>query len=183
MRILPAFAVLVGAYGAWPYVSLYQIDQDVRRHDIRALTADFDWSQLREGMKEDIADGITGVPGQAEAVSASAAGSDDDLPPFGSGFVNNMAGNMVDQNVTPRHLAETISTLEAAGASHVNVSRAFFTSPTSFVVALSMGSGGDHPPALRLRMNLVRDGLGMEWKVTRAWVPPQMLAASEAHTS
>jgi hypothetical protein len=32
-------------------------------------------------------------------------------------------------------------------------------------------------------LNLVRDGLGMEWKVTRAWVPPQMLAASEAHTS
>jgi hypothetical protein len=183
MRKTAAFAVLLTAYAASPYVSLYEIGQDVRQQNIRALTADVDWGRLREGLKEDIADGITGVPGQAAVTAAAVTQDNDDLPPFGSGFVNNMAGNMVDETVTPQHLASTVGTLRAAGAAHMVVSRAFFTSPTSFLVALRMDEARSRSPAVKLRLDLVRSGMGLSWKVTRAWVPEEMLAASEAHSS
>jgi hypothetical protein len=181
MRILAVAAFsLLGAYGAWPFVSLYEIRQDVQSHNVRALTADIDWSQLREGLKEDIADNMTGEPGQAVQVNAS---SSDDLPPFGSGFVTNMAGNMVDQTVTPQHLASTVTTLQAAGAHPMTVSQAYFASPTCFMVALSATPASAGQPAVRLRLDLVRNGLSMRWKVTRAWLPMEMLAAAEPHAS
>jgi hypothetical protein len=180
MRVVAAglVAALIGVYAASPYISLYKIDRDVRQHNVRALAADVDWDQLRDGLKADIADGITGAPGQAETVSANS----DDLPPFGSGFVTNMAGNLVDQTCNPAHLADTIGTLDAAGAP-VHISRAFFTGPTSFTVAFRVGAAGRRPPALRMRLDLVRDGMRFGWKVTRVWVPAEMLAASEPHSS
>ena len=182
MRIVAAgtVAALVGVYAASPYISLYKIDRDIRLHNLPALTADVDWPSLKDGLKADIADGITGVAGQAETVSANV--NNDDLPPFGSGFVTNMAGNLVDQTCNPAHLADVIGTLDAAGAP-VHVSRAFFTGPTSFTVAFRIGEGRNRPPALRLRLDLVRDGYGLGWKVTRAWVPAEMLAAAEPHAS
>ena len=184
MRIVAAgiVAALVGVYAASPYISLYKIDRDIRQHNLTALNGDVDWSSLRDGLKADIADGITGVAGQAEAVNASASVGNDDLPPFGSGFVTNMAGNLVDQTCNPAHLADVIGTFDAAGAP-VHVSRAFFTSPTSFTVAFRIGEGRNRPPAMKLRLDLVRVGFGLGWKVTRAWVPAEMLAAAEPHAS
>jgi hypothetical protein len=175
-----AFAVLLTAYAAWPYVSLYQLTQDLRRHDVGALTTAIDWARLREGLKEDIADGITGEPAEA-ATPATAHAGDDDLPPFGASFVSDMAGNIVDRTCTPQHLAATIATLRAAGVQHMVVSRAFFTSPTSFMVALRVANSRDI--AVRLRLDLVRDGAVLDWKVTRAWVPVEMLAAAEPRAS
>ena len=181
MRILAVAIIgLLGAYGAWPFLSLYEIRHDVQTQDVTALTADIDWNQLREGLKQDIADGITGEPGQAVQVNAAAS---DDLPPFGSGFVTNMAASMVDQTVTPQYLANTASTLRAAGAHQMGVSEAHFTSPTSFMVALSAAPSTAVHDAIRLRLDLVRSGLSMRWKVTRAWLPADMLAAAEPHAS
>ncbi len=184
-KAVTAAAVLLVAYAASPYISLYEIGQDVRGHDVSAISADVDWTKLREGLKEDIADGITGnTPASAtpQATPVSATTNDDDLPPFGSGFVNNMAGNMVDQTVTPQHLANTVSTLRAAGADRMMVQHAFFTSPTRFDVTLQLGHDKVQPP-LRLQLDLVRSGMTMRWKVTRAWLPTELLAASEAHAS
>jgi hypothetical protein len=175
-----AFAVLLTAYAAWPYVSLYRLTQDLRRHDVGALTTAIDWNQLREGLKEDIADGITGAPAEA-ATPATAHPADDDLPAFGASFVSDMAGNIVDRTCTPQHLAATIATLRSAGVQHVVVSRAFFTSPTSFMVALRVANSRD--VAVRLRLDLVRAGVTLDWKVTRAWVPVEMLAAAEPRAS
>jgi hypothetical protein len=92
-----------------------------------------------------------------------------------------MAGNIVDRTCTPQHLAATIATLRSAGVQHVVVSRAFFTSPTSFMVALRMANSRD--VAVRLRLDLVRAGVTLDWKVTRAWVPVEMLAAAEPRAS
>ena len=80
--------------------------------DAQTLAADIEWDGVREGLKEDIADGITGQPGSSTAVASDA------LPAFGSGFVRSMAGNMVDETVTPEHLATSFSALQAAGANH-----------------------------------------------------------------
>ncbi len=181
MRILAVTAVgLISAYGAWPFVSLYELRRDVQSHNLPALAADIDWPLLREGLKQDIADGITGEPGQTLQVNAT---SNDDLPPFGSGFVTNMAGAMVDQTVTPQHLANMAGTLKAAGAHPMTVSTAYFASLTRFVVALSAAPLSARAPAVRLQMDLVRDGSTLRWKITRAWLPPEMLQAAEPHAS
>lgn len=172
------------AYAAWPFVSLYRLDCAVRRHDVRALTADIDWDALRDGFKQDIADGLAGDPPSSQPVNVSVpASGGDDLPPFGSGFVSNMAGSMVDRTVTPEHLSATVGTLQAAGARGVHMARCFFTGPTTFVVAVRLAASGRHAPSIRLRMNLVRDHASWGWKVTRAWLPPDLLSATDSHAS
>ena len=180
MRKLALTALLAtAAYGAWPYLSLLEIRQAVQARDVPALSAAIEWDRLRDGLKQDVADGITGTPGQAVQVSANA----DDLPAFGSGFVSHMAGSMVDDTVTPEHLAATVATLQHAGAQKMQVSWAFFTGATGFEVAMRGASGGGGSPAIRLHMDLMRSGLGWRWKVTRVWLPMEMLAAAEPHAS
>ena len=177
MRFAAPLALLV-AYGASPYISLYEMGQAVRHGNAGALCADIDWDGVRSGLKQDIADGITGEPAATEATATT---NDDDLPPFGSGFVTNMAGNVVDRTVTPRHLTESIGAMHAAGAapSAPTLEQAYFTSPTSFTVALRP-AGGD---TVRLRLDLMRAPGGLRWEVTRAWIPASMLEKSETHTS
>jgi hypothetical protein len=180
IRLVFPLAVL-GVYAASPYMSLYEMGRAVGQGDVRTLCNDIDWASVREGIKEDIADGMTGdaMPNASPAVAQS-----DDLPPFGESFVNNMAGNVVDRTVTPQHLAQTVTALRAAGARPERpiVEQAHFDNPTSFTVALRAA----HAPAtdtVRLRLNLIPVGWGMRWEVTRAWIPQTMLARSETHTS
>jgi hypothetical protein len=180
----------LAAYGASPYVSLYEMGQDVRHGDASALCAHIDWNRVRDGLKEDIADDITGEP----AVSASTApasnvtispatANNDDLPPFGSGFVTSMAGSVVDRTVTARHLTDSIGAMHAAHASaRPTLEGAYFTSPTSFSVSLRpAGSAGAEP--VRLRLDLEQSATGLRWQVTRAWIPAAMLEKSETHAS
>jgi hypothetical protein len=167
------------AYAASPYLALYQMGQAMRHGDARALCADISWDQVRDGLKEDIADGIAGEP--QTTTHAAVEASADDLPPFGASFVTNLAGNVVDRTVTPGHLIETMSTLRAAGtsAARPDIEAAHFTSPTSFTVAL-------RPPGedvVRLRMDLKPTPGGLRWEVTRAWIPQSMLEKSETHAS
>jgi hypothetical protein len=54
---------------------------------------------------------------------------------------------------------------------------------TRFVVALSAAPLSARAPAVRLQMDLVRDGSTLRWKITRAWLPPEMLQAAEPHAS
>jgi hypothetical protein len=172
---------LIGAYAASPYVSLYEMGQAVRHGDTRALASDIDWSSVREGLKEDIADGITGDP---MPTTSPAVANSDDLPPFGESFVTSMAGNVVDRTVTPQHLAQTMTALRAAGAAPAQpvVEQARFQGPTTFMVALRSPRSPDSE-TVRLRLDLVPSEWGMRWEVTRAWIPEAMLAQSETHSS
>ncbi len=65
----------------------------------------------------------------------------------------------------------------------MTVSQAYFAGPTRFMVALSAAPAAASKPALRLQMDLVRTGMSMRWKITRAWLPPDMLEAAESHAS
>jgi hypothetical protein len=175
------FAItLLGAYAASPYISLYEMGQAVSAGDTRTLCADIDWANVREGLKEDIADGITGqaVPDTSPAVAES-----DDLPPFGASFVSNMAGNVVDRTVTPQHLAQTMHAMRAGGAvpSRPIVEQARFVAPTTFMVAIHSANAPEN--TVRLRLDLVPSKWGMRWEVTRAWIPETMLAQTETHAS
>jgi hypothetical protein len=155
-------------YGVYPYVTLYRLGQAIRNGDATKLEAMVDWSSVREGIKEDICDFVIDEPKQAQ--------SDGRLPPFGAGFVRGIATNVVDKQVTPEALVAATQTPAAAKAAEgapVQVSWAFFASPSAFLVDLC--TPGQSTP-IRLQMDL-RYGT---WQVTRVWLPPELL--NQAHT-
>ncbi len=172
-------AAFAGAYAASPFVSLYLMGQALRAGDAHALSADVDWTQVRDGLKADIADGITGQPA-AEPVSQS----NDDLPPFGSGMVAGIAGNMVDRAVTPEHLAQTVLALHEAGArTGATIVAAHFVAPLRFEVAFrAPGEKADDPP-IELGLRLEPCGWGATWRVVHASVPASVLTRIDGSAS
>lgn len=165
-------AVLIGmlAYGIYPYVTLYRLGQAIRSGDAVTLASMVNWHAVREGIKEDICDFVVEQPQGAQASGQ--------LPPFGAGFVRGIATNVVDKRVTPEALVaatqQSDTQADTMGAA-VQVSWAFFASPTEFVVDLA--APGQATP-IRLQMNL-RSG---SWHVTRVWLPPEMLGQTNTRT-
>lgn len=179
---------LFAAYAASPYVTLYELGQDMRSGNAAALCAAIDWARVRSGLKQDLADSITGEPAATPAVATGtprAGAADDDLPPFGSGFVTNLAGNVIDRTVTPRHLAETLQEFTAASAAapSPDIAEARFLSPTRFTVAFHPTGEKAELGMVRLRLDLVRQGARLRWMVTHADIPPAMLEKTDTHTS
>lgn len=171
--IIGALLVVALAYAVYPYVTLYRLGLAIRHGNAMALQTMVDWPSVREGIKEDICDMVIDQPQQAKR--------DDRLPPFGAGFMRGIAANAVDQSITPETLvsvAQQPETKQAprrgAGAA-VQVNWAFFGSPTSFVVDLVAPAQAS---PIRLQMEL-RDGT---WRVTRVWLPPELLAQAHART-
>ncbi|HET7880615.1 MAG TPA: DUF2939 domain-containing protein [Acetobacteraceae bacterium] len=157
-------------YGVYPYVTLYQLGRAIRAGDAAKLETMVDWSSVREGIKEDICDFVVEEPKQAQ--------SDGKLPPFGAGFVRGIATNVVDKQVTPEALVAATQNPAAAEATHgasVQVSWAFFASPSEFLVDLC--APGQATP-IRLQMDL-RNGT---WQVTRVWLPPELLGQTNSRT-
>jgi len=162
--------VLALAYGVYPYIALYQLGQAIRHGDAVTLASMVNWHSVREGIKEDICDLVIEPPPQGQVAGQ--------LPPFGAGFVRGIATNVVDKQVTPEALAAAAQQPDdkapALGAT-VQVSWAFFASPSVFVVDLS--APGEATP-IRLQMDL-RHG---SWHVTRVWLPPELLGQANART-
>jgi hypothetical protein len=160
------FAVSMG-YAASPYVALYRLDQALRTGDAGTLHTLVDWPAVREGIKEDICDGLAGDPAQAVDHGA--------LPPFGASFVHGIATNAVDRAVTPEALVGLTRHDPAAQSAAAHVAWAFFDDPTDFVVDLDMP--GQRGP-VRLRMTL-KDA---HWQVTRIWLTRGLLQEANART-
>ena len=157
-------------YGVYPYVTLYRLGQAIRSGDAARLETMVDWTSVREGIKEDICDLVIDQPPQEQA--------DGKLPPFGAGFVRGIATNVVDRQVTPEALvaaAQEPDAIETTRGAAVQVSWAFFASPSAFVVDLN--TPGQATP-IRLQMDL-RSGT---WHVTRVWLPPDLLGQANART-
>jgi hypothetical protein len=157
-------------YGIYPYVTLYRLGQAIRNGDAAKLETMVDWSSVREGIKEDICDLVIDEPQQARDGAK--------LPPFGSGFVRGITTNVVDKRVTPEALAAAAQNPQVTEATHgaaVQVTWAFFASPSAFLVDLE--TPGQSEP-IRLQMDL-RDGA---WQVTRVWLPPELLGQARTRT-
>jgi hypothetical protein len=172
----------LGLYAASPYVTLYRLRAAALNGDAATLATLVDWDEVREGIKEDICDGVLDDPSVPAAQKASAA-----LPPFGASFVRGIASNEIDSMVTPQHLLLVLRPAFAAPSdtllhrttalslSSVALDRAMFAGPTRFIVALHAAG---MPGRVRLQFEL-RHGA---WRVTRAWLPQELLEASNART-
>jgi len=168
--VIGAVLAVAFAYGIYPYVTLYRLGQAVRNGDAASLESMVNWDAVREGIKEDICDLVIDQP--------EAAKTGDQLPPFGAGFVRGIATNAVDSRITPQALVaatqQPAATTAPQGAA-VQISWAFFAGPAAFMVDLS-APGQDTP--IRLQMDL-RDGC---WRVTRVWLPPDLLGQNPERT-
>ncbi len=156
-----AIIVLCCAYLAYPYVTLYRLGQAMQRGDVSAVMASVDWDSVRSGIATDLASAMTGAQAQAQP---------DALPAFGASFASTVATTAVDRALTPTALAASFETSPGARAVDPPAAHllfACFTSPTRFVAALRTSDGA----RVRLQLSLV----GTRWKLTRAWLPPEML--------
>lgn len=171
-------AVIAAAYLAMPYVTLYRLGIAIRDGDAASLETLVDWDHVREGIKEDICDAVFDLPPN-ETTQATAA-----LPAFGSSFMRTIASNQIDSAVTAHGLVSAMHQRTAAQVAiapasvaplappkdeQPRITWAFFDSPTTFTVVMQP-PGADASP--------VRIALGLRhgaWKVTRAWMPPEML--------
>jgi hypothetical protein len=176
MRLKWPLVTLLGVavvYLAYPYATLYRLGSAIRGADAATLESLVDWPAVREGIKEDVCDLGTDVPGPAKG---------NELPAFGASFRRGIASSAIDQAVTAQALlAAATSTLpadaprpgrkpQAGRGADVHVNWAFFDSPTTFIVSLQ--APGEAEP-IRLEMDL----RGGEWQVERVWLPAEMLSS------
>ena len=110
--LLSGIAVLTLAYAAMPYVALWRLYAALNNGSAVELTALVDWQSVRDGVKQDIDDGIIGM-------SAPELVASNTLPPFGSGFAAGIAGNIIDRELTPEAVQATIRSISALDASTV----------------------------------------------------------------
>lgn len=165
------FLMFALAYILSPYVALMRLEAALERGDVAALERGVDWKTLRDGLKQDIADGVIG-PMQAQLASNT-------LPQFGSSFISGIMETAVDREVTPQKLV-TIMAQMRPGEIEANPIKsfdwAFFESPTVFTVTVH----NDDPDEghLRLRMEM-RSG---RWMLVRAWVPQDIIERTSNRT-
>jgi hypothetical protein len=161
--IIGAVLAVGCAYAAYPYVTIYRLGQAIRQGDAPVLESMVDWYSVREGIKEDICDLVTD---DTDAKSGR-------LPPFGASFVRGIAVNSVDRRVTPEALVSAVQQQVPAKPvspdAPIEVSWAFFASPSQFVVDLR-SPGAEEP--IRVQM----DFRGGAWQVTRVWLPVDLLS-------
>jgi hypothetical protein len=170
-RVLIVSALCALAYVAYPYVTLARLGAALGSGDAKTLETLVAWGPVREGIKEDICDDVSDAP----------AANDTALRPFGFSFAHSVASNIVDAHVSPHGILAAARRFDPANMTLGAVSGvkwAFFETPTQFVAELQPpGSAKDAPP-VRVQMELH----GFAWKVTRVWLPPTLLAATNAPT-
>jgi Protein of unknown function (DUF2939) len=186
-KALIAVGVLVVAYIAYPYFTLYRLGDAIRRGDAAPLESLVDWDRVREGIKEDVCDSVVSPPAAETAQNDKA---DSALPPFGESFVRGIASNVIDKNVTPSGLVSAAQQSQMSDSddrsppdareprANPRITWAFFDGPASFSVELLPPGDATAQEPIRIQMEL-RHGT---WKVTRAWLPSSMLVQANSRT-
>jgi len=169
----PILAAVIAAgvgYAASPYAALYRLDYAVRTGDAATLQTLVDWPSVREGIKEDICDGLAGDPEQTIEHGK--------LPAFGASFMHGIAVNAVDRQVTPEALVDLSrhdNTTADESNTSIGVNWAFFDDPSAFDVVINVPG---HQGPVRMQMTLQ----DLHWRVTRIWLTPHLLQQANART-
>ncbi len=179
--VIALFMVLIG-YAASPYVAMYQLKLALETGDTARLERRIDWASVREGLKQDIADGIIG-PVQTQLASNT-------LPQFGASFMAGIANSMIEHDVTPQNLIAVIRQsqdrpqdhngphVDGLGSMLQCLTTASFEGPASFNVVIATASDDPDEGHLRLRLEL-QNGT---WRVVRAWIPQDMVERAAQRT-
>jgi Protein of unknown function (DUF2939) len=173
------FAVV---YVSAPYLAIWRLANALRQGDNAALETNIDWDAVREGLREDIADGITGA-GDSDGTAPDVQAQSNELPPFGASFVKGIAGDVVNREVIPQHLSLMFQKMQDGRGSIASfimhdVQYAFFDSLDSFRITV-------HCPGQTLETGPVQVELALEgytWKVVRVRVPGSIAGLASKRT-
>jgi hypothetical protein len=166
-KLLVALLVLLALYFAYPYVTLWRLDQAILKADIPTLNTLIDWPELRQRLK-------------AEAKLALIDKAQADIGKGGLGglfggaltalLVPTVVDSAVDEMVTPEALVhnDKIDQLRHEGKSLLRfVAYAFFASPTEFRVDLKDPDDKDSPT-----LTALLELSGGRWQVVALELPP-----------
>ena len=163
--------VLLGAcYAGGPFLTLWRLSQALDCGDPAPLRSLVDWTAVRQGLKDDIAEGVIGMPRETLVASNT-------LPPFGASFVSGIAGAEVDRAFTPQGLLQMARRLDPpppdhpAGAPFPTIIAAMFSTLTQFDLRLRAPCQEADEQPLHVRLAF-RTGV---WRVVRIWVPQDMM--------
>jgi hypothetical protein len=172
MAVMSLVLMAVVLYGASPFLAMWQLERAMDRGDAVSLEKRVDWRSVRDGLKQDIADGIIG-PVQTQ-LTANA------LPPFGASFMMGLADTAIEREVTPQNLIAVMRQMRPATAPanpFASFDWAFFDGPFSFSVIVH-SDGDEEDGHLRIRLEL-RGGV---WTVVRAWIPQDIVERAAQRT-
>ncbi|MBK5198015.1 MAG: DUF2939 domain-containing protein [Methyloceanibacter sp.] len=160
-------AVLLVAYLAYPYLTLYWLDRALLTGNISALESLIDWPLVRQQLKADVKLALI-ESAQTQVGKDSIAGI------FGAALtallVPAVVDSAVDEWVTPEKLVnneEVVKHRQEQKSFADFVTYASFTSPTSFRVDLRDPKDPDSP-TLTVLMALS----GARWRVVALKLPP-----------
>ena len=159
--IIAAAILLAAGYAGSPCLALYRLNHAMNSGDVATLSQLVDWASVREGLQEDIADQVSDVA-DPKAVAAGAQ-----LAPFGFSFMRTIASRAVSEQVTPQNVVTMLRRRESSRHG-LGLRLAYFDGWSRFMVRL--GSSAESRD-VRLQLDL-EDG---NWRVTRVWLPLQML--------
>jgi hypothetical protein len=177
-RLVAMSGVLALGYLLSPFVTLYRLQTALCDGDARFVDQHVDWPQVRDGIIDEVGAEIRGD----KTPSATSVASED-LPPFGTSFVQGMAGHLVDGAMRHETILATLRQLAEGGgagdtpAKPPSLNWAFFDGPTSFNAEWTLGGGAT---AQRVRLHLAL--IGDRWRVTQASLPLALLASNQPHT-
>ena len=165
-------AIFAACYAGGPFLTLWRITRALDSGNLAVLQGTIDWQDVRQGLKEDIADGLIGVPQKTLVASNT-------LPPFGSGFATGIVATEINGAVTPENLGRAAHTLgPPAGRAFglPDIVGAGFASPTEFDLRVRLPCQERGDPPLHLRMAF----RGLRWQVVRVWVPQELMDVAAA---
>lgn len=182
--VAAVLALCAGCYAGGPFLTLWRLSQALDCGDVAALDALVDWDAVRQGLKDDIAEGVIGMSQQALEDSNT-------LPPFGASFVSGIAGSEVDHAVTPQGLLHVTRSLDQPppgpialaappfpAAAFPAIVAAGFSAPTEFDLRLRAACQDAAEPPLHVRLAF-RAG---RWRVVRIWVPQDLMDRASSRT-
>lgn len=174
--------VLSGAcYAGGPFLTLWRLTRALEAGDLAALDRLVDWDAVRQGLKDDIAEGVIGMTRETLVASNT-------LPPFGASFVSGIADAEVDQTVTPLGLLHVTRQLDPpppapraeppAPALLPAIIAAGFNTPTQFDLRLRAACQDADEAPLHVRLAFRVGG----WQVVRVWVPQDLMDRASPRT-
>ncbi len=176
--VIPTVALTVGAYIAWPYISMWQLYSALRSQDADALTMRIDFPSLRTSLKVQVNAFV-----MAETVDKQQM-ADNPWAGLAVAVLPKIVDSMIDAYVTPAGVTQLFETNTLNGTSPTgkpqtsapasgqlkDVKFAFFSNPSRFLLKTK-----DVDFVFRLR--------DWTWKLAEVKLTPSALQSMEAKVS
>jgi hypothetical protein len=164
--VLATVFLLVCAYIAYPYISLWRLQSAIKQRDAVTLDTLVDWPQLRTSIKTtlmaEMADKITKTEGGMAGVGAAVGTT------LGAKFIETVLDSVVSSQGLFR-LAEQSGAPKTEPLKYMTW--AFFVSPTTFRIDFENPDVEKRP-----RVTLVMTLTSAEWKVSALSIPASVLS-------